>query len=403
MRSKAAVGLESTVDIIITFPDMNDFQKFAQYYEGGLSEKVDRAYKKVAKGSGDEEPIDGRGKEAQKLLRLAEKKGAEIEYRFGGNAFQEAVALDRLENTSIFLGGIFPKSLSNISSDISEVFKKTDIEFARVFDEYSPASYILQAYNSNRYILTDGKGRRIDQLRPYIKNLPVTLRRVKEKYGALDVLSLVGWQVLFGEGMSDQDCQLTLDIIEKIRRENGFLLFTDTGGIGGLNDEEKKMLWKIYSLFDILSLNEDELLEISQILGFEHVDEVKSMLKILENSEKLTTIWVHTPDYQITLSEELEMDCIEKAQDISALAGLYKVERGDYPYHKDITRLREERTLTEKGLKKKREIENRYGSEIGGYKLVVSPCYSEEFFSSTVGAGDVSSAGYISSIIENRN
>lgn len=399
MRSKVAVGLESTVDIIITFPNMNDFQKFVRSYEGGLSEEVDRAYKTVAKGSGDEEPIDGRREEAQKLLRLAEEQGAEVDYRLGGNAFQEAVTLERLGTTSIFLGGIFPGSFSNLSSNISEVFKKTDTEFAKVFDEYSPASYILQAHDSNRYILTEGEGRRIDQLRPYLKNLPATLRKVSEKHGALDVLSLVGWQVLFGEKLPDQDFQLTLDVIEKIRSENKFLLFTDAGGIGGLDDEEKKMLWEIYSLFDILSLNEDELLELSRILDFEYLDEVKSMLNILERSDKLTTVWVHTPSYQITLSEEFEMDRIEKAQDISTLAGLYKVERGDYPYRQDLIRLREERNLTKRGLEKEREIENRYGNEIEGYEIVVSPCYEEESFTSTVGAGDVSSAGYLSSII----
>ncbi len=402
MKPKVAVGFESTVDIIISFPDMNDFENFARTYEGGLSKEVQRAFETVAEGSGDEEPIDGRREEAKRLLDLAEEEGAEIEYHLGGNAFQEAVTLQRLGATSIFLGGIFPRSFSNLPLDISRGFENTDTDFAEVFEEYSPASYILQAYNSNRYIFTEGEGRRIDQLRPYLRDLPDTLRKVREKHGTLDVLSLVGWQVLFGEGLPDRDCQLTQEVIKKIRSENEFLLFTDGGGIGGLNDEEKKMFWKIYTLFDILSLNEDELLLLTKILDFEYVDEVRSMSKILEESENLSTVWVHTPNYQITLTEEFGKDCIKRAQEKSALAGLYKVESGNYPSSQDLDRLEEERPLIEKGLEKKREIEDQYGSEIGEYEIIVTPCYEEESFVSTVGAGDVSSAGYLNSIIRNR-
>lgn len=403
MKPKIGVGLESTVDVLITFSEMGDFENFTQIYEGELSNQVRTGYETVAKGSGGEVPIDGKREEAEKLVNLAEEKGAKIFHQLGGNAAQEAATLERIGSESIFLGALFPKSLSKVSSKDSASLEGTETRFARTYDEYAPASYILQVQDGNRYILSEGEGRRIDQLRPYLKDLPNIINQVNEFYGSLDALSLVGWQVIFGNELSEEDFKLTCEVIREVREDNEFFSFTDAGGIGALDEKEREMLWKIYSLFDILSLNEDELFLISEDLGFDKDDIIRAMHDFLEKSENLSTVWLHTPNYQATVTKDFERARLEMAQGFSSIAGLYKVEQGSYPSPDQLSRLLDERSYVEEGLEKKDEIEDRYGKEIEGYEIVITPCYQEESFVSTVGAGDVSSAAFLHSLLKDED
>lgn len=398
MQPTIAVGLESTLDILINFSKLEDFGDFVRDYEGGLSSDLSRAHEKLSSGSDGEVPIDGREKEAQKLLELAKNAGAETNYVLGGNGSQEAVTLSKLGAETIFLGATFPNSFSKLSASYQKILDESDTSFARKFREYSPASYILQATETNRYILTEGRGRRIKQLRPYLRNLPDIVNEVVEAYGKLDALSLVGWQVVFGNNLSEDDYHLVVQTIEEIREETEALLFTDAGDVGTLNNKEKERLCGIYSLFDILSVNGDELRQISEVLDSGREDEIQMMKGCLEKSENLTSLWLHKPGFQITLSEKFSQDTLEKAQDFSSLAGLYKVEKGGYPDVGAVSKLRKTHELSEEGLSESQNIRAQYGSSLDNKTLAVTPCYEAEKFTSTVGAGDVSAAAYLYSI-----
>ena len=48
MRLAIAVGFDSTVDVWVTFPSLDDFKKFANGYSGRLAGHVRTCYKKVA-------------------------------------------------------------------------------------------------------------------------------------------------------------------------------------------------------------------------------------------------------------------------------------------------------------------------------------------------------------------
>ncbi|KXB06351.1 hypothetical protein AKJ53_00590 [candidate division MSBL1 archaeon SCGC-AAA382F02] len=399
MRPKIAVGLESTLDILIHFESLGDFQSFVQSYDGELSSILKRGYETVSSNSGDEVPIDGRVEEAQRLLELAKEMGADVHYTFGGNGSQEAATLERMGVETIFLGGVFPNSFSKLSPGNKHNMKSTDTSFAHSFEKYTPASYIFQATGTNRFILADGEGRRIEQLRPYLKELPEVVEEVVESYDGLDALSLVGWQVVFGNELDDDDFQLTTQVIEEIREKTDALLFTDAGGIGGLDKKEREKLWNVYSLFDILSLNEDELGQILEIpFSSKEEDEVQGMLKLLEEGENLSTIWLHTPHYHVSLSSDFSKNTLKKAQKFGALAGLYKVEKGKYPNLENLSDLEENRDHSSEGIEKCEEIHDQYEDEIDEKVLVATPCYEEEEFVSTVGAGDVSAATYLYSI-----
>ncbi len=68
MAPKIAIGLESTIDIVITFPTMEKFKKFTNHYNGRLSKHVEKAYRKISEEKGGEIPIDGKKKEAEKMI-----------------------------------------------------------------------------------------------------------------------------------------------------------------------------------------------------------------------------------------------------------------------------------------------------------------------------------------------
>ncbi len=400
MKPRIAVGLESTLDTLITFPELGDFENFAGDYEGDLASEIREGLETVKSNSGGEMPIDGNREEANRLRELAEEAGADIDYRLGGNASQEAVTFERLNAQTIFTGSIFPGSFSKYSDEIRKSLERIDMKFAKNFEEYNPTSYILQASDTNRYILSEGEGRRIEQLRPYLKDLPDIIREIAELYGGLDAISIVGLHVLFGNQLTRGDCRLLIRMIEEIRKATDATLFTDAGGIAGLGEEGTKRLWKIYSVFDVLSLNEDELFQASKEVGEDGSMEVEKMDKLLEESENLSTVWLHTPNYQATLSGEFSSSELEKAQKVSAAAGLYKVETGKFPFRKDIISVLKTHDLSTGGKEKRREILEKCGKEWKGRNLVVSPCFQAESFVSTVGAGDVSSAAYLHTLIE---
>ncbi|MFB6216444.1 MAG: hypothetical protein ABEJ72_05700, partial [Candidatus Aenigmatarchaeota archaeon] len=114
ISSVIAVGLESTLDVLITFPSLDAFEDFSEKHEGTLSNHVKNAYEVVSSSRGGEVPIDGNKEEAQRLVEEAKEEGAKIDYNLGGNAAQESVSLKRLDNDPVYIGGIFPQQITKL-------------------------------------------------------------------------------------------------------------------------------------------------------------------------------------------------------------------------------------------------------------------------------------------------
>ena len=393
MGLATAVGFDSTVDVWVTFPGLDDLEKFANEYSGRLAEQVRTGYKKVAAGEGDEISIDGQLREAQNLVKSAKKQGADVRYKLGGNAGQEAASFGALGSGVAFVGVISPSLSTWLSPKDQKFLKKIDLSHAFT-TRYRPFSFILQARGTNRYILCEGRGRRIEQLRPYLRELPNALERVLDKYGRLDTVNLVGWHVLFANGISDRDFHLVKGMIGKIRDVVDSPLFTDAGGLAVFGKREKRLLYRLYSIFDVLSVNEDEVLQVSQAIGSETGDEIQAMRNILESSENLSTIWLHSSNYQASLSTKYRQELLDEAQVAAATAGVCRVEKGTYPTIGELAKRRRIKNYSKKGLEAVEHATKKYGGKIGDAALVVTPCYKPRSFTSTVGAGDVTAAVY---------
>lgn len=393
MKPVMAVGLESTLDIWVTFPSLEHLKNFVRQYTGPLAKYMKDAYTVINDGVGGEVSIDGKADDVQVLIAAAGCRGAQIRYALGGNGGQEAAALRALGANVIFTGCLFPRQLSRLGPEERKHFDRIDISFA-CSSEKRPTSVIIQARGTDRYILCEGEGRRIDQLRPYLQRLPSILRRAFNKYGRIDMVNLVGWHVLFANSISDRDFRMVERIIRKIRKDIASPLFTDAGSFAAFDERGKRLLCRIYSMFDILSVNGDEVLEVSRVMGVETKDEFQAMRNILGSSGEISTIWTHSLDHQASLSTRYGRKILENAQFAAATAGVCRVEKGSYPTLEDLAQRRKIKEYSEKGLKMVSQTTKKHRDKIGGAELVVTPCYRAREFASTVGAGDVASAAY---------
>lgn len=394
MKKLFAVGPDFVLDTIVTFPDLANFKKFAMGYNGPFSGCIRIGYKTVSAGRGDEVVIDGKESEAIELVEQAAAFGADVRVSLGGNGAQEAATLAALGCKVFFLGGYSNKQLLELPPRDLRLFEKVDLSFASVSEVHKSLSVILQAPGTNRYILNDGRGRRIRRLAPYLQKLPDALREITQKYGELDAVGLVGFHGLFATGIRDQDYRLMNAVINKARGTNGPLLFTDAGSLAAFTAEQRRLLFKIYSLFDILSVNEDELAQICRAVGISAKDKLREMSKLIKSSEKLATIWLHAPHYQASVSTEYGVKLLEKAQTFAAAAGVCRVERGSYPTIKQINLRAKSRDCLETGRRLVSDVARKYGNKIDDNRLAVTPCYRASDFVSSVGAGDTAAAAY---------
>jgi len=401
MRPVIAVGLDSTLDVLVTFPNLDNFRKFAREYRGSLSSQVINAYIAISGDIGGEVPIDGKVDEVKKIIELASAHGAEIKYSLGGNGAQEAAAMRALGGDVIFLGGV-SQNLKKSPPESLKYFEKSDLSFA-YRSHHQPVSLIFQTHNTNeytnRYILCEGEGRRIAQLRGYIRKLPDILGQIQQDRGSLDMVSLVGWHVIFAKGISSRDFQLVKTTVEKIRETTGSPLFTDAGSLTAYSEKDRKYLCKIYSLFDYLSANDEEAIQISRALGGEVVDEFQAMCDLLDSSESLSTIWLHTPEYQVSLSTRHGRKLLEKAQINAAAAGVFRVETGRFPNPKELVERARARNYSEEGKAAVKEILEECAARMKNRELAVTPCFKRRSFFSSVGAGDTASAAYVYTIV----
>ena len=363
-------------------------------YKGPFSRHIRVGYKTILAGRGDEVAIDGKESKARKLVEQAAAFGADVRVSLGGNGAQEAATLAALGCNVFFLGGYSPEQLLELPRRDLRLFKKVDLSFASVSESHKSLSVILQALGTNRYILNDGGGRRIGQLAPYIQKLPDTIREITHKYGELDAVSLVGFHGLFATGICDHDYRLVKSVINKARGTTSSLLFTDAGSLAAFTAEQRRLLFKIYSLFDILSVNEDELAQICRAMGISVKDKLRAMSKLLKSSKKLSTVWLHAHHYQASVSMKYCVELLEKAQKFAAAAGVYRVEKGSYPNIRTLNLRAKSKDYSKAGPKLMSDTLRKYGNKIDDTRLAVIPCYQTKSFTSSVGAGDVAAAVY---------
>jgi len=396
MKKLFAVGPDFVLDTSVTFPDLENFKKFTKVYKGPLSKQVKFGYKTILSGRGDEVAIDGKESEARKLIEQAVTFGADLRTGLGGNGAQEATALAALGCKVFFIGGYFTEQLLELPRLDLRLFKKVDLSFADVSESYKSLSVILQAPRTNRYILNDGRGRRIGQLAPRIQKLPDILQEITKRYGELDAFALVGLHGLFAASINDQHYRAMSSVLDKVRDRTTSMLFTDAGSLAAFTAGQRQLLLKIYSLFDILAFNGDELAQICRTIGISADNKFSSMFKLLKSSEKLSTVWLHEPHYQASISAKFGVKLLEKAQRFAATAGVYRVEKGSYPTLGQLNLRARSKDYSITGKKMADYSVRKYGHKIGDMELAVTPCYRAKSFVSSVGAGDTASAAFIS-------
>jgi hypothetical protein len=395
MKKLFAVGPDFVLDISVTFLDFENFKKFTKVYKGPFSKQVKFGYKTIVAGRGDELVIDGKEREAKELVEQAVTFGADLRTGLGGNGAQAATALAALGCKVFFIGGYSKEQLLELPRRDLRFFKKVGLSFADVSESYKSLSVILQAPGTNRCILNDGRGRRIAQLGSYIQKLPDTLQEITKRHGELDALALVGLHGLFATGVNNQHYRTVKSVFDKVRDRTSSTLFTDAGSLAAFTAAQRRLLLKIYSLFDILAFNGDELAQICRAIGISAEDKFSSMLKLPRSSEKLSTVWLHEPHYQASISTKFEAELLKKAQRFAAAAGVYKVENGSYPTLGQLNSRAKSKDYSSAGKKMADYSVRKYGHKIGDMELAVTPCYRAKSFVSSVGAGDTASAAFI--------
>ena len=354
------VGLESATDVWAKLESLGDLLELSRKTRSGLSEELELAYRMLKENKGDEIPVDGRD---TSILIDELKRIAQIENSIGGSAAIETSQFLALGANPSYLGNYYPHQIEG------SLFSKANFSLAKPSD-LNPLTIILQT-TGDRFILSNGVGRRISYLLDYIISLP-------DRIGAspaVDAFSLVGWHVLFGLGVGGDDVDAVVLAIKRLR-EYGRPMFSDTGGFGRKSDREIRLLWKIYELFDILSMNQREFQKICNAFSVEGSDEQK-LNSLLELGQNLHTIWLHTREHQMSVSHQFEPKKLALAQEFSSAAGCLRVETGNFSSTSEIeSRSIPGRSVLFKNGARTSSLESRN-------------------FKTEVGAGDVSAASFL--------
>ncbi|MCJ7444761.1 MAG: hypothetical protein MUO26_09575 [Methanotrichaceae archaeon] len=358
------VGLESATDVWVKLRSLNDLIEISSRTKSGMHEELVMAYQMLLKNIGDEIPVDGK---ATNIL-IDEIKGvAQIETSIGGSAAIETSQFLALGACPCYLGNYYPRQIEG------SPFSKADFSLADPLD-LNPISIILQT-SGDRFILANGEGRRIDYLLSYIVELP----NLVAHSSCSKAFSLVGWHVLFGLGVNLKDVNAVVSSIQRIRKY-GLPMFTDMGGFGKKSDQEIRWLWKIYELFDILSMNEREFQKLCDVFSLEGSEEQR-LERLMELGRHPKTIWLHTRDYQLSISCQFSPLKLAIAQEFSSAAGCLRVETGDFPSIQEI---------------KSRNAPNR-STNLGN--AIRTKSLKIRSFKTEVGAGDVSAASFLWSLL----
>ncbi len=361
------VGLESSTDIWVSLGSLDALRQLSARTKSGMGDELRHAYECLKENAGDEIPVDGLDLEA---LIDELKPISSMVASVGGGAAIECSQFMSLGSNAHYLGNYYPLQIRGT------LFSKSGFSLARA-SNLNPKSVVLQS-RGDRFILSSGKGRRIDDLRDYIAGLPKMLSSAANLIKP-DAISLVGWHVLFAQGVEKSDVDLVVSSIEGIRdgiRAFSIPTFTDAGGFGKMGDADIRNLWKIYERFDILTMNEREFSRLSGALSLRG-NENERLKEILSRAKNAQTVWLHAKAYQKSLSSEYDKKQLACAQEFASAAGCLRVETGGFPSVEEIERAnRPERSFESDGVVTTRGLQSRR-------------------VRSEVGAGDVSSASFL--------
>ena len=386
---KMFIGIEATTDYWITFRDLSHLKERVNLGIGLVN-----AYTLLSKGLGEEEVIDHISQtEVTQLLEKLVEHEVRVENALGGNAALEVMA-GKAQGLPTSLFGALPRL--NISQTELKALQEA---FIGELLETTPLSLIIQVEQgtTERYILNKGNGRRAPDVLPSLLKATDTIK------GDDILLGLVGVHVLFGTKRFDllKDYR---DALEELRRNVG-LIYSDTGGFSAYKLSEVKALYEhIYAQVDTLALNEVELLTVYHALkGPEAEDHPVEMLAFLiDQSETLKTVWLHTTDSQISLTKEFSSNKVVDAMKRSAAAGCFRVENGRPPTKAEILNLVQCRQLNPSGIEVIQQIKETYGKTFQGLNIVVWPSYIAEKFKTSVGAGDTACVTYFGNFLSTR-
>jgi hypothetical protein len=371
------IGLESSTDIWVSLVSLEDLLDLSKKTESGMGDELRLAYESLRDNVGDEVPVDGRDLE---VLIEELRSCSHMDVSIGGGAAIQCSQFQSLGAKAHFLGNYYPSQIKGT------LFSRSDFSMAQP-SELNPRSIVLQ-FSGDRFILGSGRGRRIADLRGYIKSLPQTIAGcsgvcgsksegsgISGRSGKPDAISLVGWHVLFALGVEDADVDMVVSALKSLRNMQ-IPMFTDTGGFGKMDDAEIRKLWRIYEMFDILAMNEVEFLRLSRVFSLRG-DEDERQKELMALGEKTGTLWLHTKAYQKSISCEFDADRLAAAQEFASAAGCLRVETGGFPTSKEIESMsRPERSSESRGVVRTAGLQSRR-------------------IRSEVGAGDVSCASFL--------
>lgn len=358
------VGLESCVDIWATLKSLESLNDLSNRTRSGLKKELRLAVAGLKADRGDEIPVDGRDLDV--LIQELEQIST-LETSIGGGGAIQTSQLLSLGAEPYFVGSYSKRQIAG------SPFSRANFDLAMVNDGY-PVSIILQLAG-DRFILCEGRGRRIDDLLDHIKTLPKKLKSAPRPAA----ISLSGWHVLFGLGVEDAQVNEVVRALGSIR-EIKFPLATDTGGFGRMSDFEIRRLWRIYRMFDVLSTNEIEFQRLCSVMGLSG-DENSIMYGLMSLGGNIGTLWLHKREYQKSISRMFSHDRLAFAQEFASAAGCLRVETGRFPQRTEIySKAGPGRSLVVDGVVMTRGI--RAGQ-----------------FKTEVGAGDVSFASFLYSLL----
>jgi len=357
------VGLESSIDIWVSLSSLEDLLDISTKTKSGMGSELKVAYECLRDNVGDEIPVDGRDLE---VLIDELKPISHMDSSIGGGAAIQCSQFLSLGANAHYLGNYYPGQIGGT------LFSKSDFSMA-VPSGLNPRSVVLQT-KGDRFILSNGRGRRMTDSRDYIEWLPQIISKAASQKRP-DAISLVGWHVLFAQGVDDSDVDLVVSSLQGIR-ELSIPMFTDAGGFGRMDDADIRKLWKIYESFDILTMNEREFARLSKVLSIRG-DEDKRLKEIMEMGGNTETVWLHTRGYQKSTSRRYDEDLLSSAQEFASAAGCLRVETGGFPSQGEIERV------------------NRPGRSFESRGVVTTKGLQSSRVRSEVGAGDVSCASFL--------
>jgi hypothetical protein len=380
------IGAEATTDYWVTFHDLAHLQEW-----GRLEDSLINAYKCLSQNKGEEEVIDHISeKKITQLLETLAAHGITIENALGGNAALEVMA-GKAQGLPVTYYGALPQL--DISKTELDILKES---FVGEILEKTPHSLVIQVAQgtSERYILNKGSGHRANDVLPSFLKAKTIIK------GKDILLGLVGVHVLFGTKRWDL-LKTYRDALIELHRNVG-MVYSDTGGFSYFTPNELKVLFEhIYANVDALALNEVELLTLYNAYEGPGVVEspVDMLAYFLEHFENLHTIWLHTTDVHITLSNIVSPQKMEDSMKKAAAAGCFRVETGKPPTKEEIRELIRIRQVNPNGIKTALEIKRINRTNRQHANIAVWPSYQAEKFTTSVGAGDTACVTYFGNFI----